>query len=102
MISQIDFDFIRVAAATGDIGPGNVIHLLQPRRAFGQRHQFLLQLRRIGGVRVSFVGEYLDAHVIEQLRTGVGTLHGRDGHGEQFFPQVAVDVYRIKHAPDAL
>ncbi|MNH39752.1 hypothetical protein D3C79_1009650 [compost metagenome] len=38
--------------------------------------------------------------MIEQLRTGVGAIHRRDGHGEQPLPQRRVDVDGIEHAPD--
>ncbi|MNP24956.1 hypothetical protein D3C76_1177450 [compost metagenome] len=30
LIGQIDFNIIRVAFATGHVGPGNLVHLLQP------------------------------------------------------------------------
>ncbi|MCY1363954.1 hypothetical protein D9M69_507390 [compost metagenome] len=102
LIGQVDLDFVRVAATTGDIGTGNVVDLFQPRRAFGQGHQFLLQLHWVGGIRVGLVGEHINAHVIEQRRTGVGAIHRRDGHGEQLLPQRRVDVDGIEHAPDTL
>ncbi|MNG05318.1 hypothetical protein D3C84_885030 [compost metagenome] len=100
LISQIDFDLVRIAATAGDVSPGNVVHLFQSRRTFGQGHQFLLKLCRINGVRVGLGGEHIDAHVVEQLCAGIGTVHGGDCHGEQLFPQAGVDMHGIKHAPD--
>ncbi|MNG31286.1 hypothetical protein D3C84_1170560 [compost metagenome] len=48
LIGQIDFDIVRDAPPGIDVAAGNVIDLLQPCRAFGQGHQFLFKLHRIG------------------------------------------------------
>ncbi|MNY11030.1 hypothetical protein D3C86_1440370 [compost metagenome] len=65
LVGQVDFDFVRVAATTGDIGPGHLVDQFQARGAFGQGHQFLLKLRRVGGVRIGLGDEHANAHVVE-------------------------------------
>ncbi|MCY1454415.1 hypothetical protein D9M71_714800 [compost metagenome] len=65
LVGQIDFDFVRVAATTGDIGPGHLVDQFQARGAFGQGHQFLLKLRRVGGIRIGLGDEHANAHVVE-------------------------------------
>ncbi|MNX58379.1 hypothetical protein D3C86_892170 [compost metagenome] len=102
LISQIDLDIVRVAATTGDIGAGDLVDVLQPRGALGQGDQFLFKFCRISGIRVGLGCEYLYAHVVEQLRPGIGAIDRGDSHGVELFPQCSVDVDGIEHARHAL
>ncbi|MNY54936.1 hypothetical protein D3C86_1908670 [compost metagenome] len=85
-----------------DIGASHIIDLFQTRSTFGQRHQFLCQLFGVGGKRNRLRGQHFDAHVVEQLRAGIGAIHRRYRHGEQFFAQIGVNTHGVEHAPYSL
>ncbi|MNF75250.1 hypothetical protein D3C87_1176190 [compost metagenome] len=92
LIGQVNFNFVGIAFSTAHIGSCDIVDEFKACRTFGECHQFVFKLGRIGGAGVRFKGENFDPHVVEQLRASIGTSHWITRHGEEFFSKPRIDV----------